>query len=207
MKKIIILGLVTMFLLTGCTMKNFKYYKNVSDTVLSFYNTDKYEQNKYSDNDIPAIEAYLSQLTHANQVVNINDYLIKTDEFYTDEDNTEGVWIKNNICYIKYDDLGLNKIDTYIPEGNDEEELSKKVICNNYYTILYASSFYPDYATTKSNLRYNYIYLDGNKTEDGYEFVYRSTYDGTGMKVTLIVKNKTITSIHTDVTDVNSYIE
>lgn len=207
MKKIIIFSLVIIFLLTGCTVKNFKYYKNVSDTVISFYNTSKYDSKKYSENDIPAIETYLSELTHENQEVNISNYLVKSEEYYTDEANTEGVWIKNNSCYIKYDDLELTKTDTYIEEGNDEIELSKKVVCNNYYTILYESSFYPDYAATKTNLRYNYIYLDGFETEEGYEFIYRSTYDGTGMKVSLDLDDKTIISIHTDITYVNSYTE
>jgi len=207
MKKIIILSLIIIFLLTGCTAKNFKYYKNVSNTVISFYNTNKYDSEKYSKNDIPALETYLSELTHENQVINISNYLVKSDEYYTDEANTQGVWIENDICYIDYNDLGLNPSDIYVESSNDEMELHKKVVCNNYYTILYESSFYPDYLTTKSNLRYNYIYLEGYKTKEGYEFIYRSTYDGTGMKVSIILEDKTITSIHTSITNINSYIE
>lgn len=207
MKKIIILSLTIIFLLTGCTVKNLKYYKNVSDTVISFYNTDTYDKEKYSKGDLPAIETYLSNITHENQEVNISDYLIKSDEYYTDEANTEGVWIKEDSCYINYSTLGFASNNEDFESDTYEIEPYKRVVCNNYYTILYESSFYPDYAATKSNLRYNYIYLDGNKTKVGYEFIYRSTYDGTGMKVTLIVDNKTITDISTDITDINSYIE
>ncbi len=207
MKKIIILSLTIIFLLTGCTVKNLKYYKNVSDTVIAFYNTDNYDDEKYAEEDIPAIETYLSELTHENQIVNINDYLVKSDEFYTDETNTEGVFIENDTCYIKYEDLGLTSTGVDTESDTYEMELYKRVVCNNYYTILYESSFYPDYSATKSNLRYNYIYLDSQKTEDGYNFIYRSTYDGTGMKVSITLEDKTITSIHTNITDINSYIE
>lgn len=205
MKKIIILSITIIFLLTGCTAKNLKYYKNVSDTVISFYNTNNYDDEKYSKDDLPAIETYLSKLTHENQEVNINDYLVKSDEYYIDEVNTKGVWIKDNNCYINYNDLGFNSTSTDIESDTYEIEPYKKVVCNNYFTILYESYFYPDYLVTKSNLRYNYIYLDGYEIKEGYEFIYRSTYDGTGMKVTITLEAKTITSIDTSITDIDSY--
>lgn len=207
MKKIIILSLTIIFLLTGCTTKNFKYYKNVSDTVISFYNSSNYDNKEYAKEDLPAIETYLSKLTHENQEVNISDYIVKSDEYYTEEANTEGVWIKDDKCYIKYEDLGFSTASTETESTNYEMEPYKRLVCNNYFTILYESSFYPDYLTTTSNLRNNYIYLDGYKIKEGYEFIYRSAYDGTGMKVTLNLKNKTIVSIDASIADINSYVE
>jgi hypothetical protein len=207
MKKLIILSLTIIFLLTGCTAKNFKYYKNVSDTVISFYNSSNYDNEKYAKEDLPALETYLSKLTHENQEVNISDYIVKSDEYYTEEANTEGVWIKDDKCYIKYEDLGFSNANADTPSDSYEMEPYKRLVCNNYFTILYESSFHPDYSTTTSNLRNNYIYLDGYKTKGGYEFIYRSAYDGTGMKVTLNLKNKTIVSIDTSIADINSYVE
>ena len=207
MKKIIILSLTIIFLLTGCTAKNLKYYKTVSNTVISFYNSSDYDNEKYAKEDVPAIETYLSKLTHINQEVNISDYIVKTDKYYTDEANTEGVWTKDDSCYIKYNDLGFASINIDVETDTYEMEPYKRVVCNNYYTILYESSFFPDYETTKANLRNNYIYLDGYKTKEGYEFIYRSTYDGTGMKVTFTLKDKTITSIDTSIADINDYIK
>lgn len=207
MKKLILLGFIITILLTGCQVKNFKYYKNISDKVISFYNTDEYNKEKIFEEDFPAINTFLSELTHKDQIVNISDYITKSQEYYTSESNTNGVWVDDDTCYIKYNELGLFNTGEDIESDTYEIELNKRIVCNNYYTILYESYFYPNYNVTKSNPRYNYIYLDGNTLDTGYEFIYRSSYDGTGMKVNIVLKDKKIIDINTSIIDVTGYIK
>lgn len=207
MKKVILLGFLITIFLTGCQSKNFKYYKNVSDTVISFYNNNEYDKEKFYEEDLSAINAFLSELTHKDQIVNISDYITKSQEYYTSESNTDGVWIDGNTCYIKYNELGLFSTGEEVENDSYEIELNKRIVCNNYYTILYESNFYPNYNVTKLNPRYNYIYLDGNKLKKGYEFIYRSTYDGTGMKVNIVIEDKKIVKINTSIIDVTGYIK
>lgn len=93
MKKLLIL-LIVMSLLTSCGIaKNDEYYKNVSDTVVSFYRNSNYKKSDFSSNDADVIEKYLSTLTHENQEIDITKYVDESTTKTLDSD-TKGVYKK-----------------------------------------------------------------------------------------------------------------
>lgn len=207
MKKIliIILTITLVFLMTGYTTNNLKYYKNISQTVIDLYRNSDYDKKDIQKEDINAIDNYLSTLTHKNQIVNVSNFITKTDDYYVKEENTSGIWVKNNTCYIKYEDLNITEDKADSDDPNYEIEKNVRVVCDNYYAIIYASDFYPNYLDVQLDPKYDYIYLDGSETKSGYEFIYRSSYDGTGIKVTITLNGKNISKIETSIKDVSEY--
>lgn len=197
MKKLLIL-LIVMSLLTGCGItKNDEYYKNVSDTVVSFYRNSNYKKSDFSSNDADVIEKYLSTLTHENQEIDITEY-VNESTTKTLENDTKGVYKKNNKWFIKYNDLKFvtdSDIDTYAV-----------VNCNGKTFTLFSSLFYPDYRETKSNRVYNYVYIGSQIEKYTKKYAYRSSYDGSGLIVTLELKNKDIVDINTSYENVNDFV-
>ena len=197
MKKSLIL-LIVMSLLTGCGItKNDEYYKNVSDTVVSFYRNSNYKKSDFSSNDADVIEKYLSTLTHENQEIDITEY-VNESTTKTLENDTKGVYKKNNKWFIKYNDLKFvtdSDIDTYTV-----------VNCNSKTFTLFSSLFYPKYEETKNNRVYNYVYLGSQIEKNTKKYAYRSSYDGSGLIVTLELKNKDIVNINTSYENVKNFV-
>lgn len=197
MKKSLIL-LIVMSLLTGCGItKNDEYYKNVSDTVVSFYRNSNYKKSDFSSNDADVIEKYLSTLTHENQEIDITEY-VNESTAKTLENDTKGVYKKNNKWFIKYNDLKFvtdSDIDTYAV-----------VNCNSKTFTLFSSLFYPKYEETKNNRVYNYVYLGSQIEKNTKKYAYRSSYDGSGLIVTLELKNKDIVNINTSYENVKNFV-
>lgn len=204
-KKLTILMLLGLVLLTGCTNKNFEYYKNISNIVVNLFTSEKYDSKDIDTKDKKKIDEYLNTLTHKNHEIDLTDFIIKNDEYKVNEPNSKEVYIKNNKCYVKYNDLGFD----YIKEENDpsyELELQKYLVCNNYYTILYESDFYMNYEENKDNLKYDYVYKQSVKFDKGYYFLYNSSYDGTGLVVKMYLDGKDIEKIETSFENINNYI-
>lgn len=197
MKKSLIL-LIVMSLLTGCGItKNDEYYKNVSDTVVSFYRNSNYKKSDFSSNDADVIEKYLSTLTHKNQEIDITEY-VNESTTKTLENDTKGVYKKNNKWFIKYNDLKFvtdSDIDTYAV-----------VNCNSKTFTLFSSLFYPKYEETKNNRVYNYVYLGSQIEKNTKKYAYRSSYDGSSLIVTLELKNKDIVNINTSYENVKNFV-
>ena len=197
MKKSLIL-LIVMSLLTGCGItKNDEYYKNVSDTVVSFYRNSNYKKSDFSSNDADVIEKYLSTLTHENQEIDITEY-VNESTTKTLENDTKGVYKKNNKWFIKYNDLKFvtdSDIDTYAV-----------VNCNSKTFTLFSSLFYPKYEETKNNRVYNYVYLGSQIEKNTKKYAYRSSYDGSSLIVTLELKNKDIVNINTSYENVKNFV-
>lgn len=176
-------------------MKDENYYGVVADTIIGFFRSTNYNKSDIRDEDIDALEAYLSTLTHENQIIDLSKYIVRQKAYYTSSANTKGVYKKDGKCYIKYDDLDFDKP---VEETNYEMEPFKKVVCNHYFIVLYASDFYPEYSVTKKNPKYDYILQETNKKINGYEYIYYSTYDGTLLNLNLIIADGVIVSIEAD---------
>lgn len=203
--KLIVLVLLGTFVLTGCNNKNFEYYKNISNIVVNLFTSEKYNADDIDKKDKEKIDEYLRTLTHINHEIDLTEYIIKDKKYYVDEANSKEVYIKDNKCFVNYDDLGFD----YVKEDGDpsyELELQKYLVCNNYYTILYESDFYIDYEGNKDNPKYSYIYNRSVKFEEGYYFLYRSSYDGTGLVVKIYLDGKNISKIETSFENIDTYI-
>lgn len=192
--KSIVIIFIGILLLTGCTMiKDQQYYKEIANTVISLFRNINYDDSEFTREENNAINKIISELTHKDQEVNVSDFIIKNSEYYVNEKNTEGIYKKGNECFISYDDLNLKSYE----ENNEHYELEphKRVVCDGYYTVLYLSDFYPEYEETQKNPLHNYSYLKGYKTETGYNYVYKSTYDGSYLTVVIDLDDGTNISL------------
>ena len=194
MKKRILLILILLLFIVVIMINKFyipkkEYYKRYADTVIGLFRSEKYDNSFIKKRDKDAIETFLSKLTHKNEIVSLDDFITKNKDYYTSEGNTPGVYTKNNKCYIKYSDINFNS------EVSDGYEPTKKVVCNNYYTILAYSDFYPSYEYTTLEPKYDYIFKEEKENINGYSYIYESTYDTSLLEVKLIINNKSITKI------------
>ncbi|MBR4230948.1 MAG: hypothetical protein IKR74_02185 [Bacilli bacterium] len=198
-KSYLILGIILLLIIGVIIFSKFNknddsYYLFVADTIISFYKTDKYDEKKIRKEDKNIIDEYLSHLTHNDEEILLDDYIIRSNAYYTTDQNTSGVYVKNGKCYIKYRDIGFDK---YYSEDY-EIEPNRQIICNNYLTILYESYFYPDYSVTVNNPKYDYYFVSSTKNMSTYTYWYKSTYDNTELKVIIVVSNGSIFNIKTE---------
>ena len=194
MPSIILVIMIMLITINKIKTNSKDYYRIVADTIVGFYRDDGYDHKKIKKEDISVIENYLSHLTHNNEEISLEDYMIKNNNYYTTNRNSDGVYLKDGKCYIKYQDIGFDKYQS----ENIEIEPHRDVFCNNYRITLYLSDFYPDYNDTKTNPRYNYIFIKEDKNMNTYTYWYQSAYDGTYLKVMVIVNNKKIFNIKTE---------
>lgn len=186
MKKIICLFTI-LILLSGCTTKDAYYYKDMSQTVLSLFQDLNYNEKDYSNEENKAIQKIISELTHENQKINVSDFIIESQEYKVNESNSSEIFIEDGECYIYYEDLDYEEYSNH--EDHYELEPHKRLVCNGYYTVLYSSDFYPDYELTKQNPTHHYAYIDFNETNNGYSYIYKSTYDGSYLVVDINTKD------------------
>lgn len=189
---IILLAMIALIVGLKIINNNQDYYLNVSNEVIKLFRSSNYDTKIIKKKDREAVNKYLSTLTHSNQVIDLTEYINKNNDYYTIDKNTKGVYIENGKCYIKYQDLNIANV---FDEFNYDGEPYQRVICNNYFTYIYLSYFYPDYEDTKKNPKYDYVFNKEEKMSYGYLFTYRSTYDGTLLKIKFVINNNTIESI------------
>ena len=172
MKKIILI--ITLLLLTGCDNK-VSEYKEVSDVVVGLFQKKYYNSNNLNETQKDLIDDYILSLD--NPEINVSNFIVKDTSYSTNEENTDGIYMRDNKCYIKYNDIVFKEAIDHTMES------IARVVCNGYYTILFDDSVKPmsiDY----SNPKYNYRYL-GYYKKEGYHFAYRSYYDGSGLIVSV----------------------
>ena len=199
MKKI--LTIVFVLFLTGCGNK-IEHYKKFADTALNFFESSNYSSKEFSENENILLNKYLSTLTHENQIIDLDDYIDKSEDYYTNENNSYGVYVENGKCYIKYDDISFQKLES----GADiEDEMIAKIVCNNYFVTIMSSQFI-DYNEIQNDERYNYRYLGYINDDTKYQFIYRSYYDGSGLVISVDTKNNKIVDLSVTETNVNDYI-
>lgn len=175
MKKIISL-FVLLILLSGCSKKDALYYQDMADVVISLFQDVNYDKSDFSRKENEAIEKVVSELTHENHKINVSDFIEKTQMYVVNEKNSEEIFKENGECFIYYKDLGYYEYTT--DENHYELEPHKRLVCDGYYTVLYASDFYPEYELTKVSPLHHYAYINFNEYKDGYNYIYKSTYDG-----------------------------
>jgi len=205
MKKVILI--ICLLLLTGCGNKyDEEYYMNYSDTVVSFFRNKTYDSSSIYEEDIEALNNYLTSITHENEKIDIEEFLMKDDP--SPLTNSSLVMVEGDKCYIKYSDL-RTVFDNYNNTSTGEEAMEAYYsgVCKGYPFIIYESDLLPSYEDIVNDPRYDYVLLKDEKKKDEYIFYYRSTYDGTGLQVTLKLKKKHVVEVKTDFVNVDGIIQ
>ena len=198
MKKLLIIFL--MLICCGCAqIKNDEYYLKIANIAVSTFNNQYYDSKKIDSNDLEAIDNYISEITHTNQIVNLNNYITKNSYYATDESNSINIDTKNNNCLIKYSNI--NFTDHNFDSMDHEMEKYYRFVCNGYWGIIYESDLYPNYSITQSNPVYNYVLVNDLVTDYKREYLYNSTYDGSTLLITLNINDKNVESISSSFTD------
>lgn len=188
-KLIIVLVLLLCFLIFAHIFESKDtYYQNIADVIVSLYRSSNYDKKKVKKRDISVIEEYLSHLTHINEEVLLDDFIIRDKDNYVNKPNSKEIYMKNGSCYIKYEDLEFDKFKD-IDHG---PEPYKELICNKYSVIVYKSMLFDDYENIIVNPRYDYIYDRFVKDGNNRVYYYQSSYDGTYLKITLKIDKKLI---------------
>ena len=173
MKKIVLLLII---FLTGCS-NNIIDNKEISDSIIEYYQTGTYDSLKLSNSQYQKVEDHINQ---ANNIkINLNDFMIYDQEYKTNEKNTTGVYVENNICYINSNDIKFieNSDESYEFDDN------AKIVCNGYFTILTKDTVLALDNTNKIK-QSDYRFL-GYYEENGDNFVYRSYENGSGLIVNI----------------------
>ena len=190
---IILIIILIVIIVSKFFRSNDTYYRFVADTLVNFYHSDKYDDKKIRKDDREKVKEYLSHLTHNDEVILLDDFIIKSSDYYISKSNSQGVYKENGKCYIKYNDIGFDKYHS----SDYEYEPHREVICDNYRIILYESYFYPKYSETKNNPKYDYYFEKMEKKLNTYTYYYQSSYDGTYFKISITIDNNKIFKITT----------
>ena len=194
MKKVLLI-IITLLLLTGCTIKNEKYYEMIANTAIGFFNNPDYDENTIAKEDRDALKEFWTAITHENQIIDLTKYIDKN--LVSNE--------KNDICTIKYTDL-LNEFETSKQKYEGFAPFYK-ASCQGYYAIIYQNDLYPDYEYTLQNPEHNYVLINKNTKEHIKSYIYKSTYNGKGLMIKLHIKNKKIEKIDAETVNANDYIQ
>lgn len=149
--------------MVGCTNK--MDYKEVSDNVILILQGKEFN-HQLNKQQMELLEKFISQ----QQKVNISNYILYEDVYKTSEENTNGVEIINNQCYI-------NKNDIVYRDVLDHGEIEARVVCNGYYTFLLRDSIIDAYPYDKA-----FRFLGYYKDE-----IYHFAYQPYGENATFIV--------------------
>ena len=106
MKKIISL-LVLLLLLSGCTKKDALYYQDMSEVVISLFQDVNYDKSDFSKKENEALSKIVSELTHENHKINVNDYIDKTQMYVVNEKNSNEIFKEDGECFVYYKDLNF----------------------------------------------------------------------------------------------------
>ncbi len=172
MKKIVLLLII---FLTGCSSPNDN--KQISDAIIEYYQTGTYDSLKLSNSQYQKVEDHINQ---ANNIkINLNDFMIYDQEYKTNEKNTTGVYVENNICYINSNDIKFieNSDESYEFDDN------ARIVCNGYFTVLTKDTVLSLDNTNKIK-QSDYRFL-GYYEDNGDNFVYRSYENGSGLIVNI----------------------
>lgn len=172
MKKVILI--LSILLLSGCSNK-YEEYKEVSDISISLLQKQSYQTEKLNSNQKKLIDNFHKNLL--NPKINISNFIIRNDALKTNQENSQGIYIEGDKCYIYYNDINFNE-----PSDHNGEKTAS-LICNGYLVEIPHDSVKP-INLNYPNPKYNYRYI-GYYEEDGYHFAYRSYYDGSGLIVTI----------------------
>lgn len=173
MKKIFLLLII---FLTGCS-NNIINNKEISDSIIEYYQTGTYDSTKLSSSQYQKVENYIDQ---ANNIkINLNDFMIYDDEYKTNEQNTTGVYVENNNCYINSNDINFIENSDQSYEFDD----NARIVCNGYFTVLTKDTVLSLDNTNKIK-QSDYRFL-GYYEDNGDNFVYRSYENGSGLIVNI----------------------
>ena len=173
MKKIVLLLII---FLTGCS-NNIINNKEISDSIIEYYQTGTYDSTKLSSSQYQKVENYIAQ---ANNIkINLNDFMIYDDEYKTNEQNTTGVYVENNNCYINSNDINFIENSEQSYEFYD----NARIVCNGYFTVLTKDTVLSLDNTNKIK-QSDYRFL-GYYENNGDNFVYRSYKNGSGLIVNI----------------------
>ena len=173
MKKIVLLLII---FLTGCS-NNIIDNKEISDSIIEYYQTGTYDSLKLSSSQYQKVENYIAQ---ANNIkINLNDFMIYDDEYKTNEQNTTGVYVENNNCYINSNDINFIENSDQSYEFDD----NARIVCNGYFNVLNKDTVL-SLDNTNRIKQSDYRFL-GYYEDNGDNFVYRSYENGSGLIVNI----------------------
>ena len=195
-KKTIII-LLMLLLLCGCKSKVITSTDKISKLIIEMHKNNEVDLSKLSNNELEIFNKFVEEQKKENKIVNISENVIFSEESYTTNSNTYGIYTNNNLYYIKYNDIKWKTINgetVFIVDINNQEDTIKKELL----PVLYDD--------TKDNDKYTYIHEKTTKDKDAIKYYYKSLYDSSSLIIKYNLIDEKINSISLIYRD-NLYID
>lgn len=181
-----LLILLTILCLTGCTSKLEDSTNKLSKLIIELHNNKEVDSKNLNNEEKELLNSFINKEKEENKEVNLSKILPLSEESYTENNDTYGVYKKGSDYYIKYKDIIWNNVNgTYlsiIDIDNKEDALYKEQI-----PILYKD--------THDNDKYYFrrVYIDIKK--DKITHTYKSLKDESGLIIEYTISDNKIDNI------------
>lgn len=194
MKKYIFLILIVL-LIGGCSKSIDKMTDELSEKVVEAHQVKKPSYFGLNKEEKELLEYFFDSQKEENKVISIDNSVAFSEESYTEDENTKGIYEIKGKYYIKYQDLKWQK--TY---DNDDEYAV--INLDGKQNALYKSLVPILYEDTKGVSKYNYEFVDTKKNEDTIKYYYKSIYDDSGLVIVYTLRDEKLYKIDTYYQDI-----
>lgn len=193
MKKILLL--LCLLLTTGCSKKIDTMTDELSEIIVNAHQVKEQSYYGLNKEEKELLDIYFYSQEKDNKVINIDNSVGFSDESYTEQANTKGLYELKGTHYIKYTDL------EFIPtlDGDDEYAV---INLDGLQTALYKSLVPILYEDTKGVSKYNYEFKTSKKNKNIIKYYYKSIYDESGFVIEYTLKDDKLYSIDTYYQDI-----
>lgn len=184
--------LLIIVILTGCSSKT-DMTDNLANKIIDAHKNSTVDTTNMSKEEQRLFYKFLDSEVLENKIVNISENIEFSDQSYTDAQDTYGLYEENGNYYIKYTDIKWEQV---------ENDYRATISLNHEESALFKSLIPILYDDTHDKDKYNYIYMNKNKTKEYLDYYYKSITDGSGLIIRFyFIKNKIekISTIYQDI--------
>ena len=194
MKKLLILCIGILFI-SGCSKSIDTMTENLSKVIVDANQVENPSSFGLNSEEKELLEDYFDSQARNRKIINIDNSVGFSEESYTKEPNTAGIFEKNGKHYIKYNELKWKK--TY--DGDDEYAV---INLDGLQSALYKSLVPLLYEETHGKSKYNYEFGESKEFDNLIKYYYKSIYDDSGFVIEYTIDDNKIVSIDTYYQDV-----
>lgn len=190
---------ILVFSVCGCSNKDLlSQTEEISNVIIKLYQDIYYDYSKLPKESIKIINDLKDYEESNEKSINLTKNMLLNPESYTEEKDSDGVFLKDNEYHVYYNKLKFI---------NEDESGRKYAIvnANSEVAIIYKDEWPILYKDTKDNTNYRYRYMDNVKEENKIVYYYRSYGNSSGMTITYLLNNNKITSAELDYTSYYAY--
>ena len=190
--KIIIL-IICLLLTCSCKKDMVTMTEKLANKIVDAHKSSTVDTTDMNKEEQRLFYTFLDSQILENKIINISENIEFSDQSDTQAPNTNGLYEENGDYYIKYTDIKWEQV---------ENDYRATISLNNKEAGLFKSLVPILYDDTYNNDKYNYIYMNKNKTDNSLEYYYKSITDGSGLIIRFYLNKNKISKISTIYQDI-----